>query len=203
MKKEKSYSATNPDRFFLNTALLLIAAVTSFTLFGRRGKKSGGSNYNPEKEVFYLPGTDPNKASTFYKLRLSKAQFESLRHGGNTLVFQFFYPQASDCGSPTLFAYKMGPRHRATGTPPQVLSYDVPTNQALKGRAQVLGDVQIKISKVEKLISRVTGSKKGEFSNLIFTPKFLDKNPHWTFDISVDGSDQIETCDPSPPAEAY
>ncbi len=205
MKKVRPSSRTKSDQFILNTTLLLISAITSFALFARKTKKSRGSyTYDPKNPVPYAPGTNPHQSSTFYKLRLTKGQFETLRsYGGSTLVFQFFYPQASDCGSPTLYAYAMKKHHRAIKRPPEVLSYDAPTQEPITGRAQVLGDLQIKISTLEKLIKRVTGSSKGKFYNLVFTPRFLPVNPHIAYDVSVDGSSEFETCDPSPPYSAY
>ncbi len=144
MEKVQSASRAEAKRFILNTTLLLISAVTSYALFGRRNKKTGGS-YDPKKPVPYPPGTNPHKSSTFYKLRLSKGQYDTLKsYGGNTLVFQFFYPEPSDCGSPTLYSYAMKKYHQALKKPPQVLSYGAPTQEPLKGRAQVLGDMQIK-----------------------------------------------------------
>jgi hypothetical protein len=203
MKKERPYSATNPDRFILNTALLLIGAITSFTLFGRKSKKSGGSYYDPKNPVPYPPGSNPHKSSTFYKLRLAKGQYDTLKsYGGSTLVFQFFYPEPSDCGSPTLYSYAMKKYHQSIKKPPQVLSYGAPTQEPLTGRAQVLGDMQIKTSTLDNLIKRVKGSSKAHFNNLVFTPIYLPANPHMAFEISVDDSFQSERCDPSPPYSA-
>jgi len=201
MKKVRPSSRTKSDQFILNTTLLLISAITSFALFARKTKKSRGSyTYDPKNQVPYPSGSNPHQSSTFYQLKLSKGQFEKLKsYSGNTLVFQFFYPAASNCGSPTLFAYAMKKYHRAIKRPPEVLSYDAPTNEPLKGRAQVLGDVQIEISKLDKLIRRVTKTSNGYFSNLIFTPRYLPSNPHETYDISVDGSSEFETANPSPP----
>lgn len=206
MERVRSTTPAEFKRLILNTALLVISAVTSFVLLSRRTKKGsrGYHTYDPKNQVPYPPGSNPHQSSTFYQLKLSKGQFEKLKsYSGNTLVFQFFYPAASNCGSPTLFAYAMKKYHQAIKRPPEVLSYDAPTNEPLRGRAQVLGDVQIEINKLNKLVKRVTKNKNGYFSNLIFTPRYLPDNPHETYDISVDGSAEFETCDPSPPAEAY
>lgn len=201
MEKLRHASQSETKRFILNTALLLISAITSFSLLSQRTKKSTWPHANdPKNPVPYPPGANPHTSSTFHKLRLTKEQFETLRsYGGNTLVFQFFYPQASNCGSPTLYAYTMKKRHRAIKRPPEVLSYGAPTQEPLTGRALVLGDVQIEIRKLERLIKRVTGSSNEHFYNLVFTPRFLPDNPHETYDISVDGSGEFETANPSPP----
>lgn len=202
MKKVRSPSQANLYQFIFHSSLLVLFTLAVFAITSCRTNKSGfGSyRYNPQDTVPYIPGTTPHLSSTFYKLRMSRRQFETLKsYSGNTLVFQFFYPSASNCGSPTLFTYKMKKRHRATGTPPEVLSYGEAAQEPLKGRNQVLGDLQIKISKLNDLISRVTKSKNGNFNNLVFTPRFVQDNPHEVYDISVDGSSEFETANPSPP----
>jgi hypothetical protein len=92
--------------------------------------------------------------------------------------------------------------HQATGKPPVVLSYGEASKEPIRGRSQVLGDQQIDINKVEMLIKKVTGSKKGDFSYLNFSPFFLPTNPHIAYAISVDDSSDSVNCDPSPPATA-
>ncbi len=204
MEKVQSAYQAEAKRFILNTSLLLISAITSYALFGQRNKKSRGLyRYDPKNPVPHSPGTNPYKSSTFYKLRLAKGQYDTLKsYGGSTLVFQFFYPEPSDCGSPTLYSYAMKKYHQALKKPPQVLSYGAPTQEPITGRAQVLGDLQIRIKKLEGLIKSVKGSNKAHFHNLVFTPRYVPDNPHIVYDISVDGSSEFETCDPSPPYSA-
>ncbi len=150
--------------------------------------------------ISYLPGTDPYNSKTFYKLKMTKGQFDSLRSfPGNRVIVQFFYPKASGGGSPTLFAYKMTVNHKPTGTPPVVLSYDSSTTEPLKGRGQVLGDQKVKIRDLEKLIKVSKGDKNASFSYLLFTPVFIPNNPHMTYEVRVDGEGEALTLNPSPP----
>ncbi len=223
MRKVPPSSRPNLSCAITNSTLFLLGAITSFALIMRKNKRPSGKTYkfNPNDPVPYLPGTNPHHSSTFYRLRLSKKQYEVLKsYGGKMLVFQFFYPQASNCGSPTLVAYKMKKHHEAIEKSPEVLSYDEPSQEPLTGRSQVLGDQQIRIGKLDDLIKRVTRSEQGNFSNLVFTPRFTgseahktttdptrkegkETNPHVVFEVTVDGFGDSERCDPSPPYSAY
>jgi hypothetical protein len=158
------------------------------------------ANPNSQQWVQTLPGTDPHNSSTFYKLTLSKLQYETLKkHGGSMLVFQFYYPKESHGGSPTLYAYNMQKERQPTQKPPAILSYDEASEEPLWGRSQVLGDQQIEISRLERLIKNSIKNTKGDFKNLVFTPVFLPENPHVAFKISVDDAGDSETANPSPP----
>src|SRR3954453_20528388 len=82
-----------------------------------------------------LPGTDPHNSTTFYKLKLSKLQYETLKkYAGSMLVFQFYYPKESQGGSPTLYAYNMQKERQPTQNPPAILSYDEASQEPLRGR---------------------------------------------------------------------
>jgi len=155
MEKENVSSRKDFDKAILTTALCLIGAVASATIFSRKKKKklavaAAATPTALNEWVTTLPGTDPHKSSTFYQLRLSKSQYEMLRkHGGSTLVFQFYYPEDSNFGSPTLYSYNMKKYHQPTGKPPAILGYGEPSQEPLRGRAQVLGDQQVEISELD------------------------------------------------------
>jgi hypothetical protein len=202
MKKENDLSQRGTSNVIVTSTLFLIGAVASVIFISRKRKKSrsieaGLADGGPW--VPTLPGTDPYTSTTFYKLRLSKLQYDKLRrYEGSTLVFQFYYPKESACGSPTLYSYNMKKNHVPTGKPPEILSYGEPSEEKLRGRNLVLGDQKLEISDLEKLIKKVT-KNTGQYSNLIFTPVFLDKNPHETYQVSVDGSSDSVLANPSPP----
>jgi hypothetical protein len=198
MKKENDLSRKDPSNVIFTSTLFLIGAVASVIFISRKRKKrqagTDGGQWVPT-----LPGRDPYTSTTFYELRLSKMQYEKLRrYGGSTLVFQFYYPKESAGGSPTLYSYNMKKNHIPTGKPPEILSYGEPSEEKLRGRNVVLGDQKLEVSDLEKLIRKVTKGT-GKYSNLIFTPVFLDTNPHETYKVSVDGSSDSVLANPSPP----
>jgi hypothetical protein len=202
MKKGKN---SNPDAsgdVILKVTSFLLGAVASATLIKFKRKKRSAPQADPpaaEQWVSTLPGTDPHKSGTFYNLRLPKVQYDALRkYSGSMLVFQFYYPQESNCGSPTLYAYKVKTGHPPTDCKPAILNYGEASQEPLRGRGQVLGDQKIDLSKLEGLIKDVI-RKKGDYKNLFFKPRFLPLNPHIAYDISVDGSDSFVTTNPSPP----
>jgi hypothetical protein len=142
----------------------------------------------------------------FYKLKLLKPQFNTLKkYEGNQLVSQFFYPITPKEGSPKLYAYSMLPAHQSDEDPPEILDYDSPSDEPLAGRDQVLGDLQIKVGKIKKLIDRAS-SGSGNYDHLLFTPKYNEGSKHIYFQISVVPSvaltDETEDANPSPPASA-
>jgi hypothetical protein len=202
MKKGKNSSRCASDDVILNVTSFLLGAVASATLIKFKRKKRPAPQADlssPGQWVSTLPGTDPHKSDTFYNLRLPKVQYEALRnYPGSMLVFQFYYPKESNCGSPTLYAYKVKSGHPPTDCKPAILNYGEASQEPLRGRGQVLGDQKVDLSKLEALIKEVI-RKKGDYKNLIFKPRFLPINPHIAYDISVDGSEQFVTSNPSPP----
>src|SRR3954471_16653777 len=103
-KEKRSYPSLSDDVILKVTSFLLGAAASAVFIKGRRKKRAAETEPTAaEQWVSTLPGTDPYNSDTFYSLRLSKAQYEMLkRYSGSMLVFQFYYPQESNCGSPTL-----------------------------------------------------------------------------------------------------
>src|SRR4051794_9486318 len=105
MKKGKSSNYYASNDVIRNVTSFLLGAVASATFIKWKRKKRVAQKDEPaaaEQWVSTLPGTDPYNSDTFYGLRLSKAQYETLRkYSGSMLVFQFYYPKESNCGSPT------------------------------------------------------------------------------------------------------
>jgi hypothetical protein len=202
MKKGKSSGQNASDDVILNVTSFLIGAVASAS-FLKWSRKKTSTPADPPAEAAWvstLPGTDPYKSDTFFNLRLSRADFETVRKfKGSMLVFQFYYPIESNCGSPTLYAYTVEKGHPPTDCKPAILSYGEASKEPLRGRAQVLGDQKIDLSKLDELIRNVSRKKNGNYNNLIFKPRFLPINPHMAYDISVDNSEQFITSNPSPP----
>ena len=149
----------------------------------------------------------------FYRLRLSMAKFNTLKGyfpdtaHDNHLVFQFFYTGDTVLSSPTLFAYSRRPTSLGDTThyPPEILDFDSVTAEPLTGRAQVLGDLQIRIDSLMDLV-RQTGSDTGSYQYFLFTPVFHPDNPHEAYNVSLVGSSSLagtKHADPSPPAKGY
>jgi hypothetical protein len=202
MEKEETTHQRDPSRNMAKSLLVLGGAITAATLLWKNKRKSTDDilRFDPDAPVPTLPRTNPYESSTFHQLLLPKEHYDVLKnYGGGLLVFQFFYPKANNCGSPTLFAYSRKSDRSPTGKPPVILGYGEESKEPIKGRSQVLGDHQIKIERIESLIKRVTGNRKGEFKYLVFNPVFISSNPHLAYQISVDGSRETELANPSPP----
>ncbi len=142
----------------------------------------------------------------FYKLKLTKQNFEILRdYPGNHLVFQFFYPSMPTGGSPTLYAYSMKGGNQSTDKPPIQLEYDAVSSEPLDSRDQVLGDQQIRVKALKDLIKEAT--EPAEDYHLLFTPKIDSKKYiYYTIQVFIINKqllfDDSEDTDPSPPASA-
>lgn len=207
MEKAKHQSRlSGPDSVILTSASIFMGVLATATLISRKRQKRPVKQTAAPEELAdaawakTLQGPSPHQASTFFELRLPRLEYEALRKiGGSMLVFQFYYPKESNCGSPTLYAYNMKTGHVATGGRPAILDYAAPSNLSLRGRDQVLGDQQVDINKLEKLIKESPGGKDRNFTNLVFRPRFIEKNPHIAYDITVDGAGRSETANPSPP----
>jgi hypothetical protein len=152
----------------------------------------------------------------FYNLKLSKDLVRKLfkdfkkNYKNNKLVFQFYYPAESKDGSPTLGAYAMrsknqviNPKHICT---PKLLEYGDKSSEPLTGRAQFLGDQQVNIAKLKKLIEDSNKPDPEVYDHLVFSAKFNNQNPHIYYEISVHPSNSFNAkpinTDPSPPAPA-
>jgi hypothetical protein len=205
MEKQKSDQGRGPNKGMIKPGLLIAAAVASAALLMRKKKKPVTElvKQRPVEWVPFLPGTQPHESDTFFQLRMSWKQYETIKqYPGSTLVFQFYYPRDSVNGSPTLYVYNMKKLHQSIkGALPEVLSYWKVSNEKLRGRDQVLGDLQMKISDLDQLIKDVTANKGGKFDNLFFSPIYRQENPHIAYLVSVDGTGSAR-CDPSPPATA-
>ena len=202
MERVKTTHQRDPDSKMVKSLLLLGGAIGAASLLWNNKRKSNVDDlrFDPDAPVPTLPRTNPYESATFHQLMLPKEHYDVLKnYGGNLLVFQFFYPKANNCGSPTLFAYNRKSDRSATGRPPVILGYGEESKEPIKGRSQVLGDHQIRIEKVDALIKRVTGNKKADYKYLIFNPVFMPANPHLAYEISVDGSRETELVNPSPP----
>lgn len=145
-----------------------------------------------------------------YSLKLSRTYLEELfkmfrrNQKGNKLVLQFYYSEKPTGGSPTLGAYAMKSNNQLIsedhrGNNMRLLDYDTPSQEPLFGRGQFLGDQQIRISDLKKLIKE---NKRCEY--LLFSPRFKPDNPHVYYDVTAEpnGFGSVSS-DPSPPAPAY
>jgi len=204
MEEQNSDPGSDRKRGIIKPVLLIGAVASAAILLTKKKKRVEQAVHRPLERVPSLPGTDPHHADQFYQLRMSRQQYENIRkYGGAMLVLQFYYPKASECGSPTLYVYNMKRLHQAIkGALPEVLSYGEVSKEPLRGRDQVLGDMQIKISELDQLIRKVTANNGGRFDNLIFNPVYREENPHIAYNVSVDGMGSA-SCDPSPPATAF
>lgn len=154
------------------------------------------------------PGSAADSSQYLYRLKLPTVDYDILKaRGGQGLVLQFFYPESSNCSSPTLYAYAMNTGHQATGKPPIQLQYDSLSTEPFRGRAQVLGDQSVRYASIDSILKLIPGGYANKNLFLIFTPKFYSGNPHVYFEIQVSGSGIQPTrptkSDPSPPYSAF
>ena len=154
------------------------------------------------------PGSAADSSKYLYRLKLPTVDYDILKaRGGQGLVLQFFYPESSNCSSPTLYAYAMNTGHQATGKPPIQLQYDSLSTEPFRGRAQVLGDQSVRYASIDSILKLIPGGYANKNLFLIFTPKFYSGNPHVYFEIQVSGSGIQPTrptkSDPSPPYSAF
>ena len=154
------------------------------------------------------PGSAADSSKYLYRLKLPTVDYDILKaRGGQGLVLQFFYPESSNCSSPTLYAYAMNTGHQATGKPPIQLQYDSLSSEPFRGRAQVLGDQSVRYASIDSILKLIPGGYANKNLFLIFTPKFYSGNPHVYFEIQVSGSGIQPTrptkSDPSPPYSAF
>lgn len=145
-----------------------------------------------------------SKSHYLYRLRLTTDQYDELKtYNGNQLTLQFYYPEEKKSTSPTLSAYAMKAIDSPTGKPPMILSYDSPTKEPLKGRAQVLSDQHILNTALDDLLTQPPGGYIGKKLYFLFTPKFDPTNPHYYFEVSLEGGEQKFTrnarTNPCPP----
>lgn len=154
--------------------------------------------------------------AVFYNLTLSKDLVQKLfddfkeNHKKNKLIFQFYYPAKPKDGSPTLGAYAMrsknqaiDPKHACT---PKMLDYGDKSSEPLTGRAQFLGDQQLNVEDLKKLIKESNKPDPELYDFLVFSAKFDNQNPHIYYEIMVHPSNHLDVrpirTDPSPPAPA-
>jgi hypothetical protein len=145
-----------------------------------------------------------SKSHYLYRLKMTTEQYDQLKsYNGNQLTLQFYYPEDKKSKSPTLSAYAMKAIDSPTGKPPMILAYDSVTKEPLKGRAQVLSDQHILNAALDDLLTQPTGGYAGKNLYFLFTPKFDPSNPHYRFEVSLEGGEQkfIRTArtNPCPP----
>ncbi|HSQ44057.1 MAG TPA: hypothetical protein VLM16_03620 [Ginsengibacter sp.] len=153
----------------------------------------------------------------FYNLKLSKTTvdflfncFKNKHRKHDKLIFQFYYPATPKDNSPTLGVYPMRSKNQCIKKKQvfnaPILDYHTKSAEPLTGRAQFLGDQELDLADLKKLIKESNEADAEAYEYLLFTAKFHDENPHIYYEVSVQPSTTASGAtiptDPSPPAPA-
>ena len=139
-------------------------------------------------------------------MKLTRKQFEDLDAlKGSQLVLQFYYPATLKDGSPQLGAFTMAPCHGRISDEYRILDYDKPSTVPITGKDQFLGDQQVAIPAIKKLIE-ASNPKPHDYDYLLFTPQDPKSDKHIYYEIKVVPTTSFAPppiyTDPSPPAKA-